>query len=183
MDLARPLLLISGDRVWTGMAGSGVRVTRIQPAASGFSYQLILINCVTPAAVSPDALPNLGWALNASLFDRSALGKPRPTASVTVSYHGRPPFPAWGHPGRSRHGAHDASLDAAEVAGVRLLKTLRHGCGRFPPLPTPKPWCRSGGWHDFPAEPIEWARRALFWSRPGFSVSCLRCWHGRAGPG
>src|ERR1700681_3836147 len=61
-------------------------------------------------------------------------------------------------PARSE-GAHDASLDAPEMTGMRLSKRFAVAAEDIRHLQSRSHGTRSAGWHDFQAEPIERARR------------------------
>ena len=58
-----------------------------------------------------------------------------------------------------RNGAHDATLDASEMTGVHLSKRFAMVAEDIRHLQSRSHDARSGGWHDFQAEPIERARR------------------------
>src|SRR5256714_5656080 len=70
-----------------------------------------------------------------------------------------------------RDGAHDASLDAPEMAGARLSKRFAMAAEDIRHLQSRNHGTRSAGWHDFQAEPIERARRVAdrFGGHPGVS--------------
>ena len=58
-----------------------------------------------------------------------------------------------------RDGAHDPSLDAPEMPGVRLPECFAMAAEDIRHLQSRSHGTRSAGWHDFQAEPIERARR------------------------
>src|SRR5262249_6404237 len=89
----RPLLLITGDRVWTGSVGGNVRGTGVRPAAGGFSYQFLFLNCAGQIEVPTDALLYLGRGLDPSLFDLAKLRRAEAGGKlpVRVGYRGHVP--------------------------------------------------------------------------------------------
>src|SRR5271157_3165459 len=68
-----------------------------------------------------------------------------------------------------RDGAHDPSLDAREMTGMRLSKRFAMAAEDIRHLPSRSHGPRSAGWHDVQAEPIERARRVAdrFGGDPG----------------
>jgi hypothetical protein len=58
-----------------------------------------------------------------------------------------------------RDGAHDATLDAAEMTGMCLSKRFAVAAEDIRHLQSRSHGTCSAGWHDFQAEPIERARR------------------------